>query len=62
MPVIQKTYKNGAELTKIIIYKSKFINSVRFMASSLSNLIDSLNTNCECYLENANVKDGSLII
>ena len=62
MPVIQKTYKNGAELTKIIIYKSKFINSVRFMVSSLSNLIDSLNTNCECYLENANVKYGSLII
>ena len=62
MPIIEKTYKNGEELTNIIIYKLKFINSVRFIASSLSNLIDSLNTNCVCYLENANVKYGSLII
>ena len=32
---VRRTGTNGKEITKIISYKLKFINSTRFMASSL---------------------------
>ena len=34
--------KNGEEITKNISYRLQFINSVRFVASSLSNLVNNL--------------------
>ena len=34
--------KEGNKTTKIIPYKVKFINSIRFMATSLLNLVDNL--------------------
>ena len=60
----EKTYKNGEETIKIIIYKLKFINSKELMASSLSNLVEKCKIkykDCDCYLEYAKVKYGSLI-
>ena len=39
---ILKTDKDGNEIVDTISYKIKFIDSARFMASSLSNLIDNL--------------------
>ena len=59
--------KNGKEITKTIFYRLQFIDSTRFMASSLSNLIDSLFegihkikcTNCnKCCLEYIHLKDS----
>ena len=35
---VNRIAKNGEETTKTISYKLKFIDSTRFMASSLSNL------------------------
>ena len=34
--------KDGNEIVVTISYKIKFINSARFMATSLSNLVDNL--------------------
>ena len=34
--------QNGEEMTKIISHKLQFTASARFMASSLSNLLDNL--------------------
>ena len=34
--------KNGKEITKMISYRLQFIDSARFMASSLSNLVNNL--------------------
>ena len=34
--------KNGEEITKIVSYILQFINSARFMESSLSNLVNNL--------------------
>ena len=34
--------KNGKEITKMMSYKLQFIDSARYMASSLSNLLDNL--------------------
>ena len=34
--------KNGKEIANTISYKLQFINNQRFMASSLSNLLDNL--------------------
>ena len=34
--------KNGEEITKTISYRLQFIDSARFMASSLSNLVNNL--------------------
>ena len=50
-------------------YRKKFIDSVRFMASSLSSLADNLAeglhnskcNDCKSYLEYMNVKDGLLL-
>ena len=66
---ILKTDKDGNEIVDTISYKIKFIDSVRFMASSLSNLIDNLTERIhkikckgwDCFLEYKRVK-GNLII
>ena len=34
--------KNGKEITKIMSYRLQFIDSAKYMASSLSNLLDNL--------------------
>ena len=39
---VKRIDKNGEEFTKIISYRNQFIDSARFMARSLSNLIDNL--------------------
>ena len=39
MKEVKKIDKNEKEITKIISYKLQFINKLRFMASSLSNLV-----------------------
>ena len=39
---IKKISKDGNEIVTTISYKIKFINSSRFIASSLSNLVDNL--------------------
>ena len=57
--------KNREEITKHISYKLQFIDSARFMASSLSNLVNNLfegihrnvktvELNCNCFLEYTN--------
>ena len=53
-----KTDKDGSKSVVTVSYKIKFIDSARFMASSLSNLIDNLTArvhkikcqNCRCFL------------
>ena len=39
---IKRIDKNGKETTKTISYRLQFIDSTRFIASSLSNLVDNL--------------------
>ena len=39
---VKRVNKNGKEITKTISYKLKFVDNARFMASSLSNLVNSL--------------------
>ena len=64
--VLIKVDKDGNESVVTISYKIKFIDSARFMASSLSNLVDSLGSHkikckdCDCFLEYENVKDNSI--
>ena len=51
-----------------ISYKIKFVDSARFMASSLSNLVDDVTEEihkikykyCDCFLEYESVKDNSM--
>ena len=62
---IKKELDNG----KTITYKLKFIDSLRFMSSSLSNLVDNLSeglhngkcTDCKSCLDYLSVKDNQLI-
>ena len=61
-------YNKNAMITKILC-KIKFIDSVRFMSSSLSNLVDNLSeglhsdkcTNCKFCLDYMTTKDEQLI-
>ena len=60
--------KDGNESVVTISYKIKFIDSARFMASSLSNLADTLTEgihkiklkDCDSFLEYESVKDNSI--
>ena len=61
-----KIGKKVNKTTEFISYKIKFINSMVFMATSLSNLVDDLKggihnlkyKNCNCFLEYKNVKSS----
>ena len=63
---VTKIDKDGNESAITISYKIKLIDSVRFMASSLSNLVDNLTERihkikCKdfnCFLEYESVKDN----
>ena len=63
---VTKIDKDGNESVITISYKIKLIDSVRFMASSLSNLVDNLTERihkikckyCDCFLEYESVKDN----
>ena len=70
-PIEKEVTKVDKDVTDNIItisYKIKFIDSARFMATSLSNLIDNLvewshkikHKDCDCFLEYENVKDNSI--
>ena len=59
-----KIYKDGNESVITVSYKIKIIDSPRFMASSLSNLVDNLAEGileikckgCNCFLQYKSVK------
>ena len=61
---ITSTDKGDNESVVTIFYKIKFIDSARFMASSLSNLVDNLvegihkikRRDCDCFVEYESVK------
>ena len=72
MPIkkeITKKYKDGNDKITKISYKIKFINSYRFMSTSLSNLVNNLSegvhndkcTNCKFYFDHMTTKDEQLI-
>ena len=42
VPILQRISKNGEEITKTISHKLKSIDSARFMARALSNLVNNL--------------------
>ena len=58
--------KNGNESVVTVPYKIKFVDAARFMATSLSNLVDNLTEgihkskyqDCDCFLEYESVKDN----
>ena len=61
-----KNWKDSNESVVTISYKIKFVDSARFMAISLSNLVDNLTEginkircrDCNCFLESQRVKDN----
>ena len=63
---VTKIDKDGNESVVTISYKIKFIDSARFLVSSLSNLVDNLPEgihktkckDCGCFFEYENVKDN----
>ena len=63
-----KIDKDSNESVVTISYKIKIIDSVRFMATSLSNLVDNFTErihknkckNCDCFLKYESVKDDSM--
>ena len=63
---VTKINKDGHESVVTILCKIKFIDSVRFMATSLSSLVDNLTEGihkfkckgCDCFLEFESVKDN----
>ena len=66
---ITKKYKDGNVKIIKISYNIKFIDSFRFMSTSLSNLVDNLSeglhsdkcTNCKLNLDYMSIKDNQLI-
>ena len=61
--IYKKIDKNGNENVFTISYKIKFIDSARFMATSLWNLDDNLGEekqykDCDCFFEYKSVKDN----
>ena len=66
---VTKTYKDGNQSLATISYRIEFIDSVRFMATSLSNLADILTEgihkikykDCDCFLEYESVKKNSIM-
>ena len=58
--------KDGSKSVGITSYKIKLIDSARFMATSLPNLVDNLTEwihkikyeDCDCFLEYESVKDN----
>ena len=56
---VVKIHKEGNKTTEIISCKTKFIDNMRFMATSLSNLVDNFTRRihklkckiCDCFLE-----------
>ena len=62
---VTKIDKDGNERVVTMSYKIKFIDSARFMTTSLSNLVDNLAEGihkikcnyCGCFLEYESVKD-----
>ena len=66
---LQKIDKDGKESVINISYKIKFIDSARFIVTSLSNLVDNLAKgnhkikceDCDCFLKYENVKDDLII-
>ena len=65
---VTNIHKDGNESLVNISYKTKFIDNARFMASSLSNLVDKLTEgihkvkckDCDCFPEYENVKEKSV--
>ena len=63
---LTKIDRDGNESVATISYKMKFIDSARFVASSLTNLVDNLAEgihktkckDCNCFLEYESVKDN----
>ena len=63
---VVKIDKGGNKTTEFISYKTKFVDNMRFMETSLSNLVDNLTRgihkfkckNCNCFLEYENVKSS----
>ena len=63
---IVKTHKKGNETVETISYKIKFIDSVTFMAISLSNIINYLTEEtckikckeCDCFLQHQSIKNN----
>ena len=61
-----KIYKDGNKSVVTISYKIELIDSARFIASSLSNLVDNLAEgiykikckDCDCFLEYESLKDN----
>ena len=72
MPIkkeITKKDKDGNDKTTKVSYKIKFIDSYKFMSTSLSNLANNLSdgvqndkcTDCKSYLDYMTIKDEELI-
>ena len=65
---ITKIDKDGNKSVVTISYKIKIIDSTRFMASLLSNLVDNVAEgvnkikckDCDCFLEHESVNDNSM--
>ena len=64
---VKRIGKIGEEITKTISYKLQFIESARFMASSLSSLVDNLgegihkiNVNMDMILKNVKRAESNL--
>ena len=63
---VTETDKDDNKSLVSVYYKIKFIDSVRFMATPLSNLVDNLTEgihkikwkDCDCFLESESVKDN----